>query len=200
MEFQYVPGIVDLNISSCCLGRLSLHSLILDLKLPSNPDRKAFIHVKTGYNGEALVYYVRAWEDEAKLLTKFFLLYLCHNYPEAGNAVDKGFSQETIKLTDTYIWDPETNQPISKEHQAVQNQLADVKATTSDWLIENMDFLQEEEKKKLIQHPEKKLLAWDTTLYQSAGPPDAPGDASDAESTIAESVSLTNDKDDESTT
>ena len=199
VNFQYVPGVIDLNITSRRLGGRSLRSLILELKLPSNPDREAFVHVETGYSGEALVYYTKAWEDEAKLLIKFLLIYLRRNYPDAGDAVDKGFSQEAIELANTYIWDPETDQPISEEHLAIQNQLADIKATTSDWLIENMDLLQDAEKDKALQHPAKNLPAWDTTSYKSAKPPDAPDDASDADSTIAASVSPTSDKDDEST-
>ena len=112
-NYSKVLAVKFLDVTSKCLGNKTLCQLILELDLPSRPGTKALLYAEQGYDGITLIYYAKAWTDEAKDIIKFLLLHLCCKYPEAGSAIDKGFSSAVIANADDYIWDEQKNCLVS---------------------------------------------------------------------------------------
>ena len=170
-EFSYVPGIEDLNVTSNRLGGKSLRDIILSLTLPSDDTRKVFVLAETGYNGEALLYYAKKWASEARGVIKFLLFYLRRTYPNAGAAVEKGFSLEAIEAAEDFVWDEIKKCPTSKEAQELEQQLALSKTVAADLIIENMHILLKDDDDEETARPKKKQRdpAWENTSFKSQG-------------------------------
>ena len=141
--------------------------LILDLHLPSDDKTKAFILAETGFNGDAILFCAKKWADEAKLLIKHLLLFLQCKCPDAGDAVEKGFTLDAIEEAEDFHWDDDNKHLASKVMQELEANLASAEKSSANWVITGMEMLNEDiSDNKEATCPMKKP-AWEIASFKS---------------------------------
>ena len=195
MDFSYVPGIQDLNVTSDRLDGKSLRELILELKLPSDTKEHVFIMAETGYNGDAVLFYAKRWAPEAKNIIKYLILYLQRQHPEHKTAVLHGFTAEAIEDAEDYYWDKESKCPASKITKELEENLTKATVSTKSWVFECIEVVKENDNKE-PQRPKKQQPHWDDASFKSRGVRDDASEA--AEQRAASPTAAGNEADQES--